>query len=279
MEEHGGLCGSGRPSIVVRGDGVEELGAHLGLEAGSALVDQPHAQVDMAEEGTLDRRPVERAAVELDRSARVVEDRSGDEEVPPKAAVELGCLAAEGRDGDGVLEEPARVAVVGVGCRGEVAEARAERRVVDEPGDDRLQPGVRELAGEELEEAVQLVEVAPRLGNELRRLDGRGLDGADVQLKAVPEALDAGEDAHRVAFPEARVEELDVAPDAALDASRRVHELDREIRAPRAGAQAALAGDGVRAFNDPVLDELGDRDVRLGSPSRVGGGGAHTCRV
>ena len=70
------------------------------------------------------------------------------------------------------------------------------------------------------------------------RVLGR-LDSPHLHLEPAAEALDPAEDAHRVAFAEALVEEVDVAPDARLDATARVRELEREVRRrPRACAAA-----------------------------------------
>jgi hypothetical protein len=174
--------------------------------------------------------------------------------------MELGRVAGEGRDRDGVLEEAAGVAVVAVRRRGKRPKPLAERRVPDERIHERTEAGVRDLAGEELEEPVELVEVAARLGHERARVGLCRLDRPDVELEPVAEALDPSEDADGVPFPEARVEELHVAPDASLDVTGRVRELEREVRATRARAQAPLARDGENALDDPVLDEVGDAD-------------------
>ena len=77
-------------------------------------------------------------------------------------------IPADRRDGDGVLEQPARVVVVNVRARGQLAQPLPERGVTQEPSDDRPQPGMAELAPEELEEAVELVGVAPQAWSERR---------------------------------------------------------------------------------------------------------------
>jgi 3'-5' exoribonuclease len=87
---------------------------------------------------------------------------------------------------------------------------------------------VRELRGQELEEAFQLVGVAPQGGGEPGRIGvRRRLDRPHVELQPVAEALDAAEHAHRVAFAEASVEQLDVVPDPRVDAAGRIDELER----------------------------------------------------
>ena len=82
---------------------------------------------------------------------------------------------------------------------------------------------------------------------------------AHLDLEPAAEALDPAEDAHGVALGEATVEELDVVPDARLDAPARVRELEREVRRPRPRASPLLSHDREHALDRPVLDELGDR--------------------
>ena len=47
------------------GDGVKELGAHLGLQAGRALLDQPQPEMHVAEQAALLGRPEGGRAAEL----------------------------------------------------------------------------------------------------------------------------------------------------------------------------------------------------------------------
>ena len=177
--------------------------------------------------------------------------------------MELRRLAAERRDADGVLEQAAGVGVVVVGRRrigGEVA-----RREHGAHG--RGEAGMRDLAGEELEEPLQLVGVAAQRGGEGRRVDVGRLERAHVELEAVAEALDAAEHPHRVALAEAPVEQLDVVPDAGVDAAARVDELEREVRRAALRAQLPLGLDGEDALDDAVFGELGDhaRESTVGS--------------
>jgi hypothetical protein len=65
----------------MRRDGMQELDAELRLETAGAPLDQAKTEVDVAEELPLRSREEERAAVELERSAGVVEERGRDEEV------------------------------------------------------------------------------------------------------------------------------------------------------------------------------------------------------
>ena len=128
-----------------------------------------------------------------------------------------------------------------------------------------------DLAGEEVEEAVELVGVAAHRRGEAGRVGVRGgLDRADVELEPVAVALDAAEHAHGVALGEPRVEQVDVVPDARLDAAARVDELEREIRGAVPRPQPPLARDRVDALDDAVFGELGDRAHRV--ESRPGSG-------
>ena len=87
-----------------------------------------------------------------------------------------------------------------------------------------------DLRDEKLEEARDLFTVAPDRRRQRRRVDVGRLERAHVELQPVAELLDAAEHAHRVALGEAAVEQLDVVPDARLDAAGRVDELEREVR-------------------------------------------------
>ncbi len=280
MEEDGGL-GRPRPArVMVDRDGVEELRSQLGGEAPGAFFDEPKAEMDVPQEGALDRGGEERAGAELSRSAGVVEKRRRDEQVATQAPVELARLTADRRHGDRVLEETARIAVMAVRCRGKSPKPFAEPGLAGEGGHQLAEPGVSELVGEEVEEAVQLVEVATCAGREGGGVDVCAFEGADVELEPVAEALDAGEDADGVALAKPGVQELDVAPHSPLDRPRPVGELDGEVRTAGAGAKPPLARDGEHAIDDPVLDERGDRDVPLRRLSRVGDGRTHRpeCR-
>jgi hypothetical protein len=124
-----------------------------------------------------------------------------------------------------------------------------------------------DLRGEELEEAVELLDVAPRFRHESHRIRLGRLERPHLELQTVTEALDPSEDVHRVPFPEALVEEVDVAPDPRVDAPARIDELEREIWAPAAGAKALLAGDRVRALDDPILCQLRDRHGAILGPA------------
>src|SRR5919206_3138916 len=106
--------------------------------------------MDVAEETALVRLAEDRAAAELERPAGVVEERRREEQVGTEPRMELRRVAAQGRHADRVLEEPARVRVVVLERRREVAQCAALERLSHRPA----QPRVRDLAGQELEEAL-----------------------------------------------------------------------------------------------------------------------------
>jgi hypothetical protein len=134
---------------------------------------------------------------------------------------------------------------------------------------------VVDLTGQELEEPLQLVGIAPQRGRKLGGVEIlRGLETPNLELEPVTEAVDPPEDAHCIPLGESGVEELDVAPDASLDASAGVDELEREVRRTGASAQALLLRDGVHTLDDPVVLELGngrhasESRARNGRPAR-----------
>src|SRR4051794_15752482 len=63
--EDGRFCGLRGAGVVVRADGVQNLGENGPVEPFAALLDQAQAEVDVSEELALGGRKEERAAVEL----------------------------------------------------------------------------------------------------------------------------------------------------------------------------------------------------------------------
>ncbi len=99
----------------------------------------------------------------------VVQQRPGHEQVGAQSGVQLGGLAAERCHADRVLEEPAGVAVVPVGPgRRSRPQALAHRPLAEHAPDERRKVRVGDLAGEELEEAFELVRVAAMLTRDPR---------------------------------------------------------------------------------------------------------------
>jgi uncharacterized protein DUF1015 len=267
VEENGCLGRPGGAEVMVHGHRVEQLGEDVPGQPVRAILDHAQAEVDMAEELAFVRGQVERAAVELADPTDVVQERRGDEQVAAKALVELCDVATDRRHRDGVLQEAPGVGMMALGRRGQYPQSRAQLSVSREPSDEGAQIGMRDLRGEELEEAVELLEITPRLRHERRRIRLGRLERPHLELQPVAEPLHSSQNVYRISFPEALVEQIDVAPDSGVDAPARIDELEREIRAPAAGAKALLAGDRVRAFDDPVLCELRDRHGAILGPA------------
>ena len=246
--QHGCFGGPRRAYIVVHGDRVQEL------RWSTCVLQRTQAEMHVPEQLAVPRRPESRRRAQLTRAADIVDKCGRQKQVAAQARMQLRELAADGRDADGVLEEPAGVRVVAVGRRG----VGAERRVGEHAGDERAQPVVVHLRGEELEEALELVCVPAQRGREGGRIRLRRLKSAHLELQAVAELLHAAEHVHGVALGEARVEQLDVAPDPPRDAAGRVGELECEVGRTGAGAQALFLQYRVDAVDDPVLRELGD---------------------
>ena len=248
-------------TVVVRCYRMEKLGEGRWIEIPGPFLDHAHAQMDVAEQPTLLRLSKCRPSSELASPAHVVQKRTSEQEIAAQAWVQLRGLAAKRSDPDRMLEEPASVSVVpvGAGCR-QLPERGPNLWVACERAHDRGEPGMGDLGREELEEPVELVGVAAEGRSELGRIRVVGmLDSPNLHLEPATEALDTAEDAYRVAFAEALIEEVDVAPDARLDATARVGELEREVRGASARTTPLLLRDREHALHGPVLGELGDR--------------------
>jgi hypothetical protein len=66
---------------MVDGDSVQQLGAKLRLQGGRALLDEPQAEVDVAQQPAFVGDAERRAALELDRPADVVQQRCREHEI------------------------------------------------------------------------------------------------------------------------------------------------------------------------------------------------------
>ena len=137
---------------------------------------------------------------------------------------------------------------------------RADLGVAEDGAEHAREPGVRHLCREEVEEAVELVGVAPERRRELGGIRSlNGLDVAHLNLQPPAEPLHAPEHAHGVAFREPPVEQVDVTPDARLHGAARVDELQGEVRRPVAGRKSPLPRDAEHAVHRVLGLELGDR--------------------
>jgi predicted ATP-grasp superfamily ATP-dependent carboligase len=134
-----------------------------------------------------------------------------------------------------------------------------------------------DLAREVLEEAVELVQVAVRDGQErggIRLLGAR--DAADLDLQLVAKALDATDDAHEIAPLEAPGEEVRVAERAPGHRPRPVAQFERQIGDARARLEPVLARAREHGVDVVARAKGGDRwsglrhAVQYGAPSGRG---------
>ena len=91
---------------------MEELRARVGVERVGALLDQPQAEVHVAEQPPFRGLAEARPGHELDGASDVVQQRGGQDEVGAQPRVQLAELAADRRHADRVLEQAAGVVVV-----------------------------------------------------------------------------------------------------------------------------------------------------------------------
>ena len=215
---------------------------------------------------------------ELPRLSDVVEQCGGHQQVGVQPGVKLADLTDKGADGDGVLDQPADVGVVARSRAGCAPELGGDRVGEQHPLDDAPQRRVVHLPGEVLEEALELLRVSIRGGQELRgvelRLRNRS-DVLDLGHELPPEALDLARHPDRVAALESCREPIDVAERARRDRSAPVAKLEREVDRSVPGGQPVLADAGVGAAEAPTGGELGDGGIRWrlgGDLSQLSGG-------
>jgi Protein of unknown function (DUF1015) len=156
--------------------------------------------------------------------------------------------------------------VVCVRGRRQHAQPCPEVGVAREAPDQLTETRVRDLAREELEEPVELLDVPLGLGDEGCRVGLGRLERPHLELETVTEALDASEHPDGIPFAEALVQEIDVAPDTGVDPAAGIHELESEVGTSAARPEALLSGDRENAFDDPVLGELRDRHPSILGP-------------
>ena len=198
----------------MHGDAVEQLGELSAGEPFGALFDQPQSEVHVPEQAALVGHRERRPASELDRAADVVHQRGREQQVAGagadaaapsrgRASRRRPCArAGRRRTSDGRRALPGR------------RRGRGRRAL---PARFAVRPGCEISATRNSRKPAQLVPVPPDRRRQRRRIDVGRLERAHVELQPVAELLDAPEHAHRVAFGEAAVEQLDVLPDARLD--------------------------------------------------------------
>ena len=156
------------------------------MRPGGPLLDQPQPEMHVAEQPALVGGRERRPARELERPPDIVDERRRQHQLRAQPRMELRRLAAERRDADRVLEQPAGVGVVVVERRrigGEIAIGEHRRH-------GRREPRMRDLGDEELEEALELGGIAAHRRREARRVDVGRLERPHVELEPVAELLD-----------------------------------------------------------------------------------------
>ena len=214
----------------------------------------------MPEQASLFRGAKRRPTAELEGATDVVDQGGGTEEVTAQAGMELGGLAAERCHSDRVLEEPAGVAVVTVRSGGRKGPKCSPDLIVAENlREHRGETCVGDLAGKEVEEAVQLLGVPAHGRRQLGWIAvWRSLDRPHLHLESAPEPLHATEHTHGVTLGEAAVEQLDVVPDSCFDPAACVDELEGEIGRSVLRPPPLLSTDGEHALDRAILRELRD---------------------
>ena len=206
-----------------------------------ALLDQAQAEVDVAEQpsllgllGTSGRAELRDAPTSWRRAA--ASSRSA-----AQPRVKLRRLAADRCHADRVLEQPARVGVMAVGDAGRRPQRPAHVRRRDEPSDHGRRSGMRDLPARNSRKPSSS---SPSRRNGRRELRRIGL-GRRSSVARRPEAGRGTSPRGRARGPRrpqrSAVEQLDVVPDARIDAAARVDELEREVWRPFACAAAASA--------------------------------------
>src|SRR5215207_11054236 len=117
-----------RVCAVVGEEAVQEREQLVLVDAAGVALDDPRAELEVTEQPALLTQADLRAVGELLGAAEVVDDRRGDEDVAVEARVELARLECERRDRDGVLEQPAEVAVVPVARARRAPQRRTQLR-------------------------------------------------------------------------------------------------------------------------------------------------------
>ena len=115
-----------------------------------------------------------------------------------------------------------------------------------------------DLAGQELDEALERLGVAAGAGHEVERIARLDLlEVAHGDLEPAAVALDPAEHAHRVALVEPRAEQVDVVPDHAGHAPGAVGQLHRQERVAVSGVAALLALHGEGGVDERPLAQIG----------------------
>src|SRR3954447_14603151 len=219
----------------------------------------------MTEEPALLADPELRLIGELAGLAHVVDQRRRHQQVGVEPGMKLAQLAHERPHRRRVLEQAAQVGVMP--APGAWGAAKVARHGVgeEEPLDYLSQAGIVHLAGQVLEEALELLHRAIGSRQELGGLKRPWLQPAHVvelcgQLSLEALELAAGED--RVAALEAQPDAVGLAENAGRQRAGGVTQLEREVSASVARRQPVLAHTRVTTLEPPAGTQLGDRGRR-----------------
>ena len=221
------------PRVVVGGDRVQQLGPRVRRRAPSA-----RSSIRRSPRWTWpSSRPSSvcaegRPALELARAADVVEQRGRQQQIGPQPRVQLRRLAAERRDADRVLEQPARVGVVAVSAAGSARSAARSASSARKRA-DRLR-GARRARSRRRGTRGSRRARRRRAASRARTRPGRPPAASSERTSSCSRSRKRStrpEHAHGVALAEAAVEQLDVA-------SRRAPRSGRSGRRARARGTA-----------------------------------------
>src|SRR3954454_23186676 len=229
---------------VMRGDDAQERLERALVDARprAGPLDPGQPEVHVAEQGAALARQDHGTRDEGVHAAAVVQQRRGQEQVGVEARVQLRRLAAERGNGNRVLREPAGVGVMAVLGRRGRAEPLAVARLAEYRRAEGAQAVVVDLADEEVDVAVEVLDVAPGPGHELGRVAGLdALHVAHLELDLAGVLAHAAEHADGVAYLEPLLEHGDAVPHASADAPALVGELEVEEWASVAARAPLLA--------------------------------------
>ena len=190
--------------------------------------------------------------------AEVVEEDPGEQEVAVEVGVEVGDPSRDLEHRGDVLQEATPVGVVVANPRGRGHELGHERLVdeeaIDQGAQVRVAEGAESLAGA----GEHLGRVDPGLGEELHRVEVRGVgpEGlGDDQLERPLEELDLAADPDVIARVEAVRHGLARVPHSGADGGGLVPELQVEVRIPLAVGPDLLLGHEQDFFQGVAIGE------------------------
>ena len=109
MIQHRRLGSARSTRVVMTGDRVQQLGARVRLDPAASLLDHAQPEVDVPEQTAFVGLPEGRARGQLGDAADVVQKCRREQQIGTQPRMQLGRLATDRRDADGVLEEAASI--------------------------------------------------------------------------------------------------------------------------------------------------------------------------